>query len=154
MVCQKGDVQGAIDSLIDCSRRFPEDAASQWNVGVLLARVNDYENALSWMEEALRLNPTSLSYLRGIGTTALKAGERKWEERGTRPLEGEAVPQAETDRWIAEKRDRCSNHLLPNSCRQRTKGDSSLSASAGDSSPHRPGHVGENAVSGLCTSRL
>ncbi len=75
IVCpQGGDVQGAVDSLIECSRLNPEHATSQWNVGVLLARVEDYENALSWMEEALRLNSTSISYLKGIGTTALKAG--------------------------------------------------------------------------------
>jgi hypothetical protein len=44
------------------------------SVFVLWSR-QDYEGALSWMEEALKLNSTSVHYLKGLGSTALAANE-------------------------------------------------------------------------------
>ena len=69
-----GNFQPAVEALIRCTAIAPEDAPAHWNVGVLLARLKDYDNALSWMREAIRLNCSSISYYRGAGTTAKRAG--------------------------------------------------------------------------------
>ena len=63
-VCVRVQFQDAVDALIRCSEDTPEDAASYWNVGVLLSRLKDYDNALSWMGEAIHLNSSSVSYFR------------------------------------------------------------------------------------------
>ena len=59
-----GQFQQAVDALIACANHNISEPSNVWNVGVMLARLKDYENAISWMEEALKLKPASVHYLK------------------------------------------------------------------------------------------
>ncbi len=43
-------------------------------VGVMLGRLRRLDEALSWMDEAIKLNDTDTAMLQGAGATALAAG--------------------------------------------------------------------------------
>ena len=54
-----------LDQLMKCAERNPAGAKQHWDVAVTLSRFKDYENALSWMEQAIALNRTRMEYYQG-----------------------------------------------------------------------------------------
>ena len=58
-----GEFDLAIDALVECANLDLANASNLWNVGVLLARLRDHTNALSWMEAALLRNSSNVHYL-------------------------------------------------------------------------------------------
>ena len=72
-----GRFQPAVDSLMACADAEPLNATHHWNVGVLLSQLKAFEDALSWMEQAVELDGAagSAQHLRGAGTTAMRAGQ-------------------------------------------------------------------------------
>eukprot|EP00039_Didymoeca_costata_P011934 m.170037 g.170037 ORF g.170037 m.170037 type:complete len:791 (+) comp15335_c0_seq1:129-2501(+) len=70
---RNGKYQDAVDALMQCTDLQPNNASSYWNVGVLLSRLRDYDNALSWMQQAIKKNDTNTNYYKGASTTAARA---------------------------------------------------------------------------------
>lgn len=70
-----GRPEEAVEALQRCAQLQPQDASSQWNVGVLLNRLGRPDEALYWMGKAMELAPDSVRYRRGAASAALSANE-------------------------------------------------------------------------------
>eukprot|EP00041_Stephanoeca_diplocostata_P031362 m.976002 g.976002 ORF g.976002 m.976002 type:complete len:795 (+) comp23943_c0_seq13:178-2562(+) len=73
-----GRIQHGLEELMACAEDYPQNANVAWDIGVTLARVHDHENALSWMDQAINVNPQKASYYQGAAVVAkrFKAPQR------------------------------------------------------------------------------
>ncbi len=66
--------EGALDLLATCALQEPENAAPRWNLAFALLQMNRGEEAVGFIDEALRLDPTNLNFLKTGGAYLSKHG--------------------------------------------------------------------------------
>lgn len=73
---KKGDVEGALEIFREATARFPNDAVSWNNVGVILsAKLGKHKESLHYFERAICLDPKFAFAFYSLGTAYLKLSE-------------------------------------------------------------------------------
>lgn len=71
---QPSEWDPALDLLATCALLEPHNSAPLWNLAVILFRMNHTEEALEFIDQALKLDPNNLEYLRTSGGFLAKLG--------------------------------------------------------------------------------